>query len=616
MYKKYIVALLSFAALYGCQKDSEPGGFAGDDKVVFAGASTAGGTRTSLGDTDLATIPVYWSPSDAIGVYAATAGAVADNARATITEGAGTQNGKFISLGVTMADAGNVFYLYYPHTKGANIAGEPDAANPVRFNADGEPSLTILLPSEQTQKQAGAYDQFGRYGFSVAKSAPADKGSEINFSMKHMLSYLELSLWNTDAGLEAYELGQIEIAVSDDKSLTGVFKTDFDGNYQEVAGGTASSKLTLSITNPANMAAGQAEAQKFLATILPTDLTGTKLTVSVTLTDNTSASPETITISKSFDGADFSGGILKKLNEDISTWERMMGMPASLEAFLDKIKDLEYWTTKWHTEDNPKPVTEAVEKSSYSGKYPQWLITSHMRQYGGYTSITWMLTGGSINDKFTTYLQTSDLTTFNNVKSVVSVPGLEDGAYSEFNFTTRTNDVRHMMATMSAVMYGSGGTLDDLAGWGGDLVTLVVHMLKYRDTSAGTGDEDFYAALTKQYVARPGTTYDMDDLIGDVDAINIPAIIKEQDCDMYTAMTYYYSSSHGSRKRFTRFYDYFGADETAFYNKTLEYTTGTQGLIKTLYTNNGFTVADLTEAQSKGIARGYCEFILSLIAAE
>lgn len=614
MYRKYIVALLSFAALYGCQKDSEPGGFAGDDKVVFSGASTASCTRTSLGDTDLATIPVYWSPSDAIGVYAATAGAVADNARATITEGAGTQNGKFISLGVTMADAGNVFYLYYPHAKGANIAGEPDAANPVRFNADGEPSLTILLPSEQTQKQAGAYDQFGRYGFSVAKSAPADKGSEINFSMKHMLSYLELSLCNTDAGLEAYELGQIEISVSDGKSLTGVFNTDFDGNYQEVAGGTVSSKLTLSIANPANMVAGQAEAQKFLATILPTDLSGAKLTVKVTLTDNTSASPKTIALSKSFNGADFSGGILKKLNEDISTWERMVGMPAGLATFVDKIKDLEYWTTQWYIDNNP--VTAAVEEKSYSGKYPQWLITSHMRQYGGYTGIKWSATGGGIKDNFTSYLQTNDLVTFNYIRGVVAIPGLEDGAYSSFNFTTRTNDVRHMMATMSAVMYGSGGTLDDLAGWGGDLVTLVVNMLKSKDTSAGTGDEDFYAALTKQYVARPGTTYDMDDLIGDVDAINIPAIMKEQDCDMYTAMTYYYSSMNGSRKRFTRFLDYFGTEEGAFYNKTLEYTTGTLPLIKTLYSSSGFTVADLTEAQSKGIARGYCEFITSLAAAE
>lgn len=328
----YLMITMAAVALAGCAKDDVDKVGPSQEEVVFNGGFSDKTTRTSLGDTSLDLIPVLWSPGDAIGVFTYTPGATAVNAKATLTEGAGARNGRFTSLGITMAETDNVFYLYYPYDKDALSSEMSRSQTSVKFvDNGGDPYILGALPANQTQKTPNDTGHFGKYGYSVAISEPADKGSEVAFTMEHVLTYLELSLYGSGNGLSGYYVEEITLTAPVGKHIAGPFKGKFDGTYVAVGEleTNYSNVVSLEVEQPENLTAGADQAQKFVLSMLPADLSADELKIVVKVSQMNGALKTSRFYAATLGGKDFRSDCLTRIKASLDSWERIYPLRAA-----------------------------------------------------------------------------------------------------------------------------------------------------------------------------------------------------------------------------------------------------------------------------------------------
>ncbi len=596
--RKYLISLSAAALLLGgCQKESDPTPDRGDDKVTFSGSLSAT-TKTSLGDTDLDPIAVLWSAGDALGAYTLTEGAAANNARATISDGAGTGNAHFTSLGITMADAGNVFYLYYPHNNTGATSYYPNSGNPY---------VTSRLSREQEQQAPGDFSNFGKYGFSVAVSEPADKGEEVSFAMNHVLSNLRFSLWGSDASLAGYSIDEIAIAAPEGLHLAGEFKADFLGNYEAVPGSTPdySNGITLKINKPATIETSEAAAQKFLMTLLPIDLTGEDLLVTVKVSKNGDQSMAR-SYSRTFAGADFASSSMNKINDDFSLWQMTTAVTTGTSAFVSNLLALQALADAYVP---TIPSGSRIPASNfYKATYSDWLTATYIRQLvPGYTVGSWPSAAGNVDAAFTAYV----------AANAPSVQAYFSGTTEIIASDAGSNlEVRHMGATLSALTWIPSGFLalgngvsDDLAGWAGDLQTFLEYNIYDQNAeTAGTATIAWYRQKTLDRMGQADTHYSTGDLLADIDAYNIWKLMDSKKWNLSKTAEYYYThAASGYLKRFTSFVG--GADYNTFLTRVNNYTK--KGFVSTY--SSSFVVSSALE---KGGAAGYSDYIFNLVAQE
>ncbi|MDD8047998.1 MAG: hypothetical protein PHH04_00185 [Thomasclavelia sp.] len=244
---------------------------------------------------------------------------------------------------------------------------------------------------------------------------------------------------------------------------------------------------------------------------------------------------------------------------------------------------------------------------SYTGanKY-QWLCFMFIRQFNGsYTSSNWEIAGGKVNTGFVSYVKSQNPTLYTYFQNLSSVENA---------------DVKHMAATVTANMHKNTGSYilamrgyqwNDLSGWAGDLQTFTMFMKN--STPAGQS-ADYYASQTKTYMGQAVSTYGLDDLYADVDAVNIANMIASGQ-SLSTALTNYYTN-RGVDKRITTFINGKNRDGLIAMAKpytTLKYRTPIGFKTKwTLYKNISSIETNLTN----GIASGYADYLLSLAAHE
>ncbi len=626
---KIYLPLLASLALAACQGDPDtptPKPPVEGTEVIFSGSPTEGiGSRTELGDEVVdGKIPVYWAPGDALGVLTNSVGATADNARAALSEGAGTQLGTFSSFGVTMAETDNVFHLYFPHVKDAVLDTDPTADSPIRVrDIATNPYLVGLLPSAQTQSSPNRYDQFSKYGISVAVSDPADKGGNVNFVMKHMLSYLEISLWGSADLPVGFKIAGIEIVASDNTSIAGLFRSDFNGVYSAMTGPAEafSDKVAINVLHPQALDAGEENAQKFLASMLPVNLTNKRLTVYVRLKSVDPANSMEYTYKQDFRGIDLRSGVVNRLGGDISSWKSTMQTPVSkgLAQMISKIGELEALALQYISS---KPAINTV---NYYDRYTQWMTAQFLRTLEpSYNSGSWTLAAGAAVTEFNTMVQTSRPDLYNYFKDINTAkkqPAIDPWMYGGLGLQTYTMDLYHMMGTLTGNLYKPMGAPypTDGVGWGGDLITFSVYTI---NNNPSLPSADAYKAKTLEFIAKPGTTYDMDDLSGDADAINLALIVRNENIPLTDAMMLYYSSPDHYLKRFTLFRASFG-DDTEFKRRIKIFAArSTDGLsfipkmavqtIQNAFFGNVYPSAD----QGTGISDGYFEYIETLCELE
>ena len=388
----YFIAAIGLL-VSGCVKDKEnqPETTPTGDGVEFYGGAGGGTeTRTSLGNTDLDLIPVLWTGGDAMGIFAASAGTEANNARATLMEGAGQRNGKFTSMGIKMASTGNKFYMYYPYDKNALDSGDPVTDNPVKYKENsGNPYIIAALPANQTQNAPSNTSHFGNYGYSVAVSEPANKGQTVNFTMEHPLTYLEFAIYGSGDGLGTYSVDEITLTVPEANGnkprLSGPFMANFNGLprasqnapldiYVPWPDGSSpenfSNSLSLTISNPAVLRSSSDEAQRFVMAMLPADLTSREMKVVVKVSKGVSDGRTSRFYAATLEGSQFKSDNLYRFKVSLDAWERIYPLRAAIiweEGNAITISDVELVTAASGNLDSKLANSFLIENSgSYS----------------------------------------------------------------------------------------------------------------------------------------------------------------------------------------------------------------------------------------------------------
>ena len=111
------------------------------------------------------------------------------------------------------------------------------------------------------------------------------------------------------------------------------------------------------------------------------------------------------------------------------------------------------------------------------------------------------------------------------------------------------------LAEFAASFIGGGGSeeqVDDLAGWAGDLQSLI------RDVQADSSfvkHNDIGQAYrsANKLIAQPGTQFDHNDMLADIDAVNINAHIKGNNGLLSANLKGYYNNTYDGTKVSTRY---------------------------------------------------------------
>lgn len=269
--KKTIFAcgmLLLVAA--GCSKDetaapSESGNTVSTFTLIGEHAPE---TRTSIGDKQNNVYPVLWCDNDALGLFSTTEGADVENIRAGImAESAGNSKGVFVVQDeMTLAAGETDFLIYYPYNAKAALV-------------DGK-SISAFVPAAQIQKQPNQSTHTGSYAFAYAAATSVDDTTPVNFTLKHATAYVKFTI--SSQQYAAYKLTGAMLYDRDTKTpLSGDCTVDLTTGEMTL-GSKVQPYAEVTVSEPQPLS----EKQVLWLTALPADLTGKKVYVVVTLTND------------------------------------------------------------------------------------------------------------------------------------------------------------------------------------------------------------------------------------------------------------------------------------------------------------------------------------------
>lgn len=178
------------------------------------------------------------------------------------------------------------------------------------------------------------------------------------------------------------------------------------------------------------------------------------------------------------------------------------------------------------------------------------LVLQYVR-HDFYDGSDWNYVAGKIDDKFINYVDKSNKTLTNFFDDRVNMTDPKTGKKIDFT---------HMAATLNANIYNSKGikaklvgedNINNLAGWAGDLQTFI------KDAQINTNYSNNYKKIYKYTLKVLGSnskpsTFNMADLLADVDAVNI-ATNSAKNTSIVDTIQNYYSSDDQLSYRYTNF---------------------------------------------------------------
>ena len=219
----------------------------------------------------------------------------------------------------------------------------------------------------------------------------------------------------------------------------------------------------------------------------------------------------------------------KKIAEEL----RVTIINDSVKEIEDKYGELLTLAKKYVTDGN-------------SNVAPNLLALQYVRR-NKYNSGNWKTIAGAIDTNFVTYVDA------NKTKSL-DIEEVEDPV------TGKKIDWVHAMASLNAYL-NSETVLNDYACWAGDLCQIVIQVHKYSvGTTQDKGTAEEYA---KSLIGseKGDSTFGIEDMLADMDAINLSTLIKEEDLEQNNLVENIYNYYYGKNKehsenRYNDFYDY------------------------------------------------------------
>ncbi len=265
----YIAAALLLTLAAGCQKE-ELGGEISGKKVqyTFCG-ETITSTKVSLGEKNGDKWPVLWAAGDRLGIIS-TSSETFPNVYANLNSASvGKQSGVFILEDETVVTEETPVVLYYPYS------------NLTTFS---EGYIKSYVPVEQKQSKPGNSDNLSKYAFAYDSQTiqpQMEEGEEtvqppVTFALKHGTAYLRMVISSSE--FSSMKLMGASI-YSEDATFTGDIKVNLSTGEATISEGKSCAVVT--VETPEVLSS----AQELYLTVLPQDLTGKDVYVSVSMSD-------------------------------------------------------------------------------------------------------------------------------------------------------------------------------------------------------------------------------------------------------------------------------------------------------------------------------------------
>lgn len=238
---------------------------------------------------------------------------------------------------------------------------------------------------------------------------------------------------------------------------------------------------------------------------------------------------------------------------------------------------------------------------------------------GIYDEGNWSTIIGDVNDGFLNYLEQ------NNVDEEV-------GTVKDYIDLIESHEIgsHHLFAAISGHWHFGSSVLEvetirDLTSWMGDLITVLHDVYLYQDEFKGTEDERAYQAAHKAIGGIEGEdfpelTFDLNDLLGDMDAYYIGTEARINERNVGEVTTSYYNSNE-PYKRFTNFFNgRFNGDESSLRDAAHSVLTGgllygeiRDRILENSEEGNGKETSDI---QRKATADAFTDVIISYVNKE
>jgi len=259
----------------------------------------------------------------------------------------------------------------------------------------------------------------------------------------------------------------------------------------------------------------------------------------------------------------------KTLSAKINIYDRREKNPLLIDdnnilTYINALDTLETHAINYLTENGKDPTS--LNSDTYFKGHSKWLMFNTISKIS-YRAGNWGIVAGNEDSNFNTYLKDKfDVkTTFENM----SYKANENG---------ETSGVVHYSAALTAKMYNTDGLynlgmaegdFDNLAGWAGDLQTLIANNLIPKITN--TNDYNHVYNTMSSLIGKSGTYFDSDDLYADIDAFNTYYLFTNTN-KVKDIMTDYFTKKY--KKRFDLFIRYLAGslDYDAFSEKVYSYT--------------------------------------------
>lgn len=251
-----------------------------------------------------------------------------------------------------------------------------------------------------------------------------------------------------------------------------------------------------------------------------------------------------------------------------------------------------------------------LEDPSGANQTPSELVTNYYRK-GVYSGSQWTILVGPYNKDFETYVE--------------NLHGARTFIKPIDPNTMEPVDIQHLMATLSALKYGAlyvGLTLEDFAGWAGDLYTVAKDVFRTRDGERYTGtllERTYQSAYEHIGTNTLDSNFELEDVLSDIDAVNIARKMSSDNTIVDVINEYYIS---GYRTRFNSFYNAkYGSNAQILRQAAIDVMVGTinetpQMAAGRWLLKNTFSVPDFTDEEGKAIANAYTEKILYYVRNE
>lgn len=265
------VALLSVTAACSLEEPLQEN-IKGKVQYTFSGETVnAPATKIAIGEKDGDKWPVAWTDGDKIGIIS-TASETFPNVYANLNKSdAGKTSGIFILENETEITENTDVVIYYPYSS---------------LTSYSENLLNSYVPTEQKQARPNDTQHLSKYAFAYDKKTiePTQVDGDVSyqppvhFALTHGTAYLRLVISSNE--FSSMKLMGASI-YSEDAAFTGDITVNVNTGEATIKEGKCSAVVT--VENPETLA----KAQELYLTVLPQNLTGKDVYVSVAMSDGT-----------------------------------------------------------------------------------------------------------------------------------------------------------------------------------------------------------------------------------------------------------------------------------------------------------------------------------------